>query len=313
MIQAVAGISGGRTSARMAFILDPHVVLCFQNTGHEHEKTYVFIDKLEQNLGREIVRLEWRAPPRGERPANATLERVQTSTLSRKGEPFRDLLECLAAFRKKEKGLGPIAPWARQRVCTAYLKIRTQAMYCRSLGWDDWTDFVGLRYDEPDRVALMKTRNDQRDTDQRAPLYDRLVTKVDVMRFWSRKSYDLDLPEHLGNCVACFLKDERDLADALTDPSVDADQWIAYEEEFAPMRRGGRPTYRQVREEAPGRRLIREAIARGTDPMLIETDLPTRRHLLIAKQESRPRESFTCSCEGAERLDDVDLLKEATG
>jgi 3'-phosphoadenosine 5'-phosphosulfate sulfotransferase (PAPS reductase)/FAD synthetase len=301
--RAIAGISGGRTSAEMAYRLPLDVVLCFQNTSREAAKTYDFIERLEQDLGRPIVRLEFRAPPRGEPPINATFEIVEHRHLARDGSVFLDMLEMCRAYRLPI-GKGPVAPWARSRICTAYMKVRTQRKYCESLGWGhprEYTEHVGLRADEPARVARMRERNELRDTDERAPLADLGVTKDDVLAAWSRRSFDLGLPEHMGNCTGCFLKDERDLASALLEDETDAAWWIGVEEKYAPMRRG-RPSYRQVLDEAPERMRIREAMAKGE---AFTTSLPKRRVKLIVAQEMAARSPFSCECDAA-KGDDFD-------
>jgi 3'-phosphoadenosine 5'-phosphosulfate sulfotransferase (PAPS reductase)/FAD synthetase len=307
--QNIAGISGGRTSALMALrYLPPETVMTFQNTGKEHPETLEFLRRVEDDLGRPIVRLEFRAPPRGEKPSNATFEAVTHERLSRKGEPFIDYLLCAKSYRAKEKGKGPIAPWARQRVCTAYLKIKTQRKYIESLGWEDPTIFVGLRADEQDRIALMRERNEKRDAGERAPLNEAGITKGDVLRFWATKPYDLGIPEHLGNCTGCFLKNESDLATALLDPNTDAQWWVGIERDYAPMRRN-RSSYAQVLAEAPERMRIRAALATGGVPW---SALPIRRHELVLKQErermAAGSRSFSCHCEGAEKMDDQLLL-----
>ena len=308
---AVAGISGGRTSAMMAYLLDLDVVLSFQNTGREAAGTYDFIARLEQDLRRPITRLEYRAPARGEPPIKSTFEIVRHGELSRRGEPFIDLLECMRTYRKQHKNAGPVAPWARSRVCTAYLKIRTQRKFCASLGWGtqkDYTEYVGLRADEPLRLARMRKRNDDFDTDERAPLADANVTKADVLAFWSDRPFDLTVPEYLGNCTACFLKDEADLATAMMHDETDAPWWNAIEENYAPMRRG-RPSYAQVFAEAPDRMLIREAL-RTNAALIPTTNLSPRRRKLIIDQELAPRTPFSCECDAA-KADDFDDSLEA--
>lgn len=310
---AIAGISGGRTSGKMGLELPPDVVRCFMNTGKENSKTLDFLCRLEDDMGQEIHRIEFRAPPRGERPGLLRAERVTHSTMSRKGEPFMDLLLCLKSYREKHKGLGPVAPWARQRMCTAYLKIKTQRAYClNTLGWSPgYTQYVGLRFDEPDRVDAMRRRNATKDNVEIAPLYDAGVTKKDVLRFWSAKTYDLDLPEHLGNCTGCFLKDEGDLALALEDPETDAEWWIAIERDFAPMRRKT-TSYAQVLAEAPARNRIRTALECGEELMPGESGISGRRHHLVTRQEKRRMAEggtpFSCSCEQAEFFTDEQLL-----
>ena len=310
MSQRIAGVSGGRTSALMALEYVPKdTVLTFQNTGKEHPKTYDYLQRLEDDLQRPIVRLEFRAPPRGEKPSMATFEVVPHERLARKGEPFIDYLLCARSFRAKA-GKGAIAPWAMQRICTAYLKIKTQAKYIEALGWSDTTAYVGLRADEPKRVALMRERAELRDTGEEAPLFDAGITKADVMKYWGSKPYDLDLPEYLGNCTGCFLKDEADLATALLDPETEADWWIGIERDYAPMRRK-RTSYAEVLAEAPERMRIRAAIAAGVEPV---SSLSAHRHKVVVKQErERSGSSFSCHCEGAEKVDDQMLLDLEAG
>jgi hypothetical protein len=300
--RAIAGISGGRSSGRMAYLVE--AVLAFENTGRESAKTLDFVAALEQDLSRPIVRLEYRAPPRGYAPRFATFEIVEHHNLSRRGEPFRDLLACQAAYRARHKNEGPIAPWARSRTCTAYLKIRTQRKYCASLGWGDqteYTEYVGFRSDEPLRVARMRGRNESRSTDERAPLFEAGITLADVMDFWARKPFDLGIQEWMGNCTGCFLKDESDLATALLEEETDPEWWIGIERDFAPMRRG-RPSYAQVLDEAPDRMRIRSAIERGDALIPTTRLLPRRQKLIVAQELDRFHNGpapFACECDAA--------------
>lgn len=310
-LAGIAGISGGRTSALMAKrYLAPDVVMTFQNTGFEHPKTITFLERLEQDLGRPIIALEYRAPPRGRPPRESTFEVMSWRLLSMNGGPFLDYLECARTFRETDEGkhLPPIAPSNIKggRYCTAHLKIKTRRRYAASIGLGterDYTDFCGLRADEPERVARMKARNDARDTDERAPLFDAGITKADVLAFWSKQPYDLGIGEHLGNCVGCFMKDERDLATALTQDETGrrhAPVLVDIERRYAPMRRQ-RSSYEQVIAEAPDRMKIRAAIAAGrpTDPLWMRTNLSARRQQLIAKQEQRAAAVFSCACDDA--------------
>jgi hypothetical protein len=287
----------------MAFMLPADTILTFQNTGEEHEKTLEFLCRLEDDLKRPIVRLEWRPPPnRGDPPRLAGFEEVSHAELSRKGEPLHELLEMFAAFRaQKETPEPPIAPWAGRRVCTAHLKIKTKHRYAQSLGWEVYTDYVGLRFDEPDRVRKQRA-SARRNVDIQFPLYDAGITKPDVISWWRAKPYDLEIPEHLGNCKACFMKDERDLATALLDPETGAERWLAIERDYAPMRRG-RTSYAQVLAEAPARMQIRESITRGDCIVARPAGLDERRRKLIVIQELKPKsEPWSCACDGADAL-----------
>jgi 3'-phosphoadenosine 5'-phosphosulfate sulfotransferase (PAPS reductase)/FAD synthetase len=323
-VREIAGVSGGRTSAEMACRLRGRgIVFSFQNTSREAVKTYEFIERLEQYLEEPIVRLEFRAPPRGEPPINATFEVVEHRHLQRRGEVFRDMLEMVRTFRATgagRGGTGPIAPWARSRICTAYMKARTQRKYCASLGWGgptEYTEYIGLRADEPARVAKMRGRNADRDTDERAPLAEWGVTKEDVLAAWRARPFDLEVEEHMGNCTGCFLKDEADLATALLQPETDAEGWIAIEENYAPMRRG-RPSYRQVLAEAPERMKIRAALASGGPLALGQANLanlPPRRLKLVIAQEVERRDNgpkrIACECDAAKGEDFDDNLEAA--
>lgn len=79
----------------------------------------------------------------------------------------------------------------------------------------DYISFVGLRADEPRRVARVRQRNFE-DSNSTAhgdeyvymPLASLDLTREDVNSFWSEQSWDLNLSDDAGlsNCVYCFLK-----------------------------------------------------------------------------------------------------------
>lgn len=205
-VPAFAGISGGRTSAMLAGLLDPRVVLMYQNTGREHDRTLEFLHHLEEGLGRPIVWMEFRKPKKkGAPPREFRFEIVNYKTAARKGEPFDDLLEALTDHRDT-KGLPPITPWARQRLCTAYLKHKTGERYIASLGIKEYDTFVGLRHDEPDRVHKLKGRDTQAKV-FRCGLFDAKITKPDVLEFWAGQSFNLEIEEIEGNCTGCLSAD----------------------------------------------------------------------------------------------------------
>ena len=143
------------------------------------------------------------------------------------------------------------------RFCTTTLKIRVLRDYARSLGWEHWTNAVGLRADEPRRVARIKDQRERWETI--APLAEAGVTKEDVAAFWTAQPFDLGLPNMggttpAGNCDLCFLKSARTIAALLrADPTL-ADWWIRMEEAAQPTSpragffRKDRPSYRRLQE-----------------------------------------------------------------
>ena len=156
-----------------------------------------------------------------------------TIRASRKGEPYEALL--------RERGY---LPNPVSRYCTTMLKIRVMRDYAPSLGWEHWTNAVGLRFDEARRVARIKNQRERWDT--AAPLYHARVTQDDVAAFWAAQPFDLGLPivdgkTPAGNCDLCFLKSAKTISSILrTDPGL-ADWWIRMEDqgaaEHAPRRR----------------------------------------------------------------------------
>lgn len=195
--------SGGRTSAYMLRqIIDANgglpdrVQVTFQNTGREMPETLDFVQEVGDIWGVRIVWLEYL-------PVAPGFELVSHNSASRNGEPF----EMLILKRR-------FLPNQQARFCTSELKVRTAKKYLRSLGWERWTNVVGLRADEPHR--LNKPAPKDRWTVW-TPLATAGVSKHDVAEFWRRQKFDLRLPNvkgncWLGNCDGCFLKSEAHVA-----------------------------------------------------------------------------------------------------
>lgn len=314
--KGIAGISGGRTSALMAALLDERVTLCFQNTGLEHEETLVFLEHLQDALGREIVWLEWRPPPaRGGRPKNFRYEKVSFQTATRGGELFRGLLECLAEFRRMQKGIterdGKIAPHQNLRICTSYLKHRVQRRYAQEvLGFtrDDLRiEYAGLRADEPARVSRRNKLSTSVMT-LAAPLSDAQITKADVYSFWRRQSFDLGL-EHSrqGNCGGCFLKSDADLSRVLGEEWCNAQWWIDIQKDFPGFGGTSQRSYAELLNELPTRLKIAKALQAGQVPV-DDGRLNPKRFLNVVKNERMYLKGeiaeFSCACESSLLLGD---------
>lgn len=304
-IPTFAGISGGRTSAMMAALLDDGITLSFQNTGREHDGTYVFLDRLQNLLGREIIWLEFRKPEiRGSAPKFARFEIVNYETADRKGRPFIEFMETIEEYRAT-KGLGPVAPYHRMRLCTAYMKSRVMRSWIASMGIDRFVTHVGLRSDEPDRVEKLHSESTSKRL-FRTPLSSSGITKNDVMRFWDHQPFDLEIQDYEGNCTGCFLKDQADRSRAMMDPASDPGWWFSLQDRWPDF--GGRdnPSYRQLAAEGPTRLRIEKAIAAG-DRDAVSVDRPQymspRRFRLVVIQERKRldgfRQAFSCMCENA--------------
>lgn len=306
----VLGVSGGRTSAMMAALADEKAILCFQNTGREHPGTYEFLGALDDALGGRLVWLEFRKPLiKGDRPANARFEVVNYKTADRSGRPFSDMMETLAEYRQKAKGLPPVSPWARSRICTSHMKIRVRDHYIKSLGIPLFEACVGLRADEPDRVHALKSQASGTKK-MRAPLFDAGITKKDVLEFWAGQKFDLGIQERQGNCTGCFLKDQADLSRVMAEPESDSAWWEAMQAKYPQF--GGRDHagYKRLREELPARLGIEKALKAGVKPVCPVDFKDERRFLLLVAQEKKRLKGQTsgiaCNCEGAATMADFD-------
>lgn len=210
--------SGGRSSAYMLHqILEANgdlpdrVVVCFQNTGREMNETLDFVRETGARWGVHIVWLEYR-------PSKPFFEQISHNSAARNGEPFEALI--------RKRGF---LPNQQSRFCTTELKIRTAKRYLRSLGWDYWTNCVGLRADEPSRLKPegVKLKGDRWSVWQ--PMANAGVGGRDVAAFWKSQPFDLRLPNvkgncWLGNCDGCFLKSEANVA-ALAREYPDRAKW----------------------------------------------------------------------------------------
>ena len=211
--------SGGRTSAFMLHQIvkanngiPDRCKVVFSNTGREMPETLDFVDAVGRHLDVEITWVE-----DAKRNGNTLFDVVSYETASRVGEPFSRLID-----RKKS------CPDQSKRFCTEHLKILPARRYLMSLGWKSWTNTIGIRADEAQRL---KPSQDKRVT-RWFPLADDGVSKNDVLSFWSKQSFDLMVPKGLGNCDGCFLKSEATLAALSRDYPERSAWWEAQEEKI---------------------------------------------------------------------------------
>lgn len=253
---AVISFSGGRTSGYMLWrIIQAHggklpddVRVVFCNTGKERHETLDFVERCSCEWGVPIVWLEYRTE------AEHNVIVVDYATASRCGEPFAELIE-----RKQ------FLPNAVMRFCTQWLKIKANNRFVRHrLGWAEYENAIGLRADEPRRVA--KARNPNKETSPGEtvllPRAEAGLSEADVFAFWKAQPFDLQLERHEGNCDLCFLKGAGKLERILRDRPDLADWWIGMESrslglaERAARFRKDRPGYaallaRSQRESLP--------------------------------------------------------------
>lgn len=181
--------SGGQTSAFMAWFLlmfFPHknYIFVFANTGQEHPETYRFIRLVEEWLGVTIICIErvFGDPDRIYRV-------VPLDKLTRDKSLFEAMV--------KEYGISNMDfPH-----CTRELKTRPMHAYVRELWGDNYTTAIGMRADEFDRV-----NENYQERRWWYPLAWNGIKKQDVIEFWNKAPFKLEIPGYLGNCVWCWKK-----------------------------------------------------------------------------------------------------------
>jgi 3'-phosphoadenosine 5'-phosphosulfate sulfotransferase (PAPS reductase)/FAD synthetase len=204
----------------------------FEATGKEHEATLIFLREMAEQWQCPIIWLEYRFFPKTDEPHRFVIR--DFCTASRKGEPFE------AIIKARNFLPNPVT-----RFCTSELKIRTGNRYAKALGWTEWDRAVGLRADEPWRVARLK--GDTRNENAICPMHAAGHGLAEVTDFWKRQPFDLELPggdNTFGNCDLCFLKSRAKIEKILQTNPQAGEWWAA--QEVAGTWRNDRPTYRQM-------------------------------------------------------------------
>lgn len=212
---ACVSFSGGRTSGYMLRrILDAHggrlpadVHVLFANTGKERAETLDFVRDCAERWGVAVHWIEYDGRDVVMPVARAWVDgvlrlphmEVTHATASRDGEPFARLIAERVYL-----------PNAVQRFCTEVLKVRAMKRWMLAAGYEEWSSVVGLRADEPRRVARITAPEAARERETMlVPLARAGVTVDDVMAFWRVQPFDLALQSYEGNCDLCFLKGRR--------------------------------------------------------------------------------------------------------
>ena len=242
---ALISFSGGRTSGFMLYqilqaydgTLPADVYVTFANTGKEMPETLDFVRDCGEHWDVDIYWLE--LDIHEERPVYRTKE-VTHETASRHGEPFEALIN-----RKK------MLPNPVMRICTQELKMNVMKRFMQERGYKEWTNVVGLRYDELRRVASQKKQSDsgKNKWESISPLYDDKVSVETVGKFWANNDFDLRLRNHNGqslasNCDLCYLKGRRTLVNIMRERPDLADWWLEQEKKIQKLK-GGVATFRK--------------------------------------------------------------------
>lgn len=218
MINHVVSFSGGRTSAYLVYLIEQmrksgewhgNVEYIFMDTGAEHPKTYEFIKKCVDHFGIDLTCLQGDF----EQPVGVGHSYKLTPLNLLKFDPTSGPFGSMMV----KYGVPTIASaW-----CTSRMKEETHDKYCDDkYGAGNYVTWLGIRADEPRRLKIGKNPSLR----YMAEITD--FDKSDILAFWEKMPFDLDIDEHLGNCVFCFKKSHGKIALAARDAPDLLLNWI---------------------------------------------------------------------------------------
>lgn len=235
-MKKVVSFSGGRTSAYLCHLMielygRENVDFIYMDTGAEHPKTYEFIKLVNKFLGLNLICLR--------ADFNQPLGKPHSYTVVSVDDLGYDL-GVYTALVAKYGTPSSAAGW-----CTSRMKEETHDKYCNDIyGKGNYETWLGIRADEPKRLNNVGKNKFLR---YMAEISD--DEKQDVLNWWytvifrdskivtSKKTsrtykvffdvkFDLEIPEHLGNCVFCFKKSNLKLAAAQRDEPGLYSDWL---------------------------------------------------------------------------------------
>ena len=222
----VISFSGGRTSAYMVHLfeqkrishgIDVDYIYC--DTGAEHPKTYEFIRNVVNHFKINLTCLRTVVSPI--KGVGSSYQVVSLDECKPDLKPFTAVCEVYHT------------PSFAAATCTREMKNVPSRKYCKDRYGNDYKMWLGIRVDEPKRLKVVDNQVDMF-TKQKKPKREIISylasiddsDKQDILEFWAAMPFDLDLPEHLGNCVFCVKKGSNKVALAAMDEPEMAKQFI---------------------------------------------------------------------------------------
>jgi PP-loop superfamily ATP-utilizing enzyme len=250
--------SGGKTSAYMTKMLldhfranspDTEVKVVFANTGREHEETLRFVERCDKEFGFNVIWLE--AVVREGVGVGTVHKVVNFETASRDGAPFESSIQ--------KYGI----PNVTFNNCTRETKLRPMTSYLRSIGWETGTASVavGIRADEVHRISPSSMAQGVW-----YPCIDAGVTKDDVREWWAQQHFNLNIPEHYGNCTSCWKKSMRKLLTIAAEAPEEFEWNARMEDQYGD--RGARPKGKEgtLRTFFRGNKSTKDILAMSKQP-----------------------------------------------
>lgn len=205
----IVSFSGGRASAYLVHLMEQkrindnwNVHYVFMDTGAEHYKTYDFIRECVEHFNIDLVCIK---PVIHEQlGTGTTYKEVSINEIGYDLSMWNDMTN------KYGNPYNPLGGF-----CTDRLKTTIYKKYIKQ--FDTPVTWLGMRIDEPRRLKGKKGIKYLAEISA--------MDKTDIIGWWRQQPFDLEIEEHLGNCVFCIKKGVNKIALAIKDEPEMAQDW----------------------------------------------------------------------------------------
>lgn len=204
----VVSFSGGRTSAYLVHLLKQkelnegwNIDYLFFDTHAEHPKTYEFIRRCVEHFDLDLKVFSLKINP--ELGQGNEAEQIGLDQMGWDMSLWYDMT--------KKYGNTSVAG----AYCTREMKTNLMNKYTKQ--FDEYTNWIGIRADEKRRL---RGHPNIRYLAEISPF-----EKHDVIGWWRQMPFDLEIQEHLGNCVFCIKKSVPKIALAIMDEPELFKEW----------------------------------------------------------------------------------------
>ena len=283
----IVSFSGGRTSAYLVHLMEQKrknegldVEYVFLDTGAEHPKTYEFVKACVKYFNIQLTVLKTVVMP--EMGVGVGYEVCSLDSIGWDLTRFKSFVEKYSN------------PCVTSPSCTDRLKTTPMLKYLKATyGKGNYINWLGIRIDEKRRLKQKPGIKYLAEIS--------IMEKNDILGWWEQMPFDLDINEHLGNCVFCFKKGTTKIAIAIKDEPLLA-------AEFASMLSS--PKVRDFSEKrgVPKNVIYRGLLSlEGISKMYADTD---RDYLFKSLKSSKRYETNSCSESCEVDFDQLDMFKE---
>jgi hypothetical protein len=208
-MKQVVSFSGGRTSAYLVWLMKDKADFVFMDTGAEHPKTYEFIRDIVKHWNIKLTCLQG--------DFNQPLGEGHSYNVVLVDDLKHNPVNGVYGQMMRKYGVPTISSaW-----CTNRMKEETFNKYCNgTYGKGNYVTWLGMRIDEPKRLHIGKNQRLR----YLAEISD--FEKSDILQWWKKQPFDLQIDEHLGNCVFCFKKMSAKVALAERDEPELFKEWL---------------------------------------------------------------------------------------